>query len=79
MSEEPRRRRSGGRAGRQQARAAAVVESQPYLTRALQPFEVLSVEALEIIEHNADTLLRSKVWRSATPTPWALIFAEAGA
>ena len=78
MSQEPRRRRSGGRAGRQQARAAAVVESQPYLTRAMQPFEILSVEALEIIEHNADTLAEEQ--GVAVRDAYAVgLFREAGA
>jgi trimethylamine--corrinoid protein Co-methyltransferase len=39
------------------ARLAAHVETVPYLTRALQPFEVLDEEGLSLIEHNADTIL----------------------
>ena len=54
---EPRGRRTGGRAGRQAARLAAHVERVPFLTRTLQPFEVLSQEGLELLEHNADTIL----------------------
>ena len=50
-------RRGGGRAARQAARAAHALESVPYLTRKLAPFEVLSAEGLELIEHNADMLL----------------------
>jgi trimethylamine--corrinoid protein Co-methyltransferase len=57
MSTEPRRGRTGGRAARQAARLAAHVETVPYLTRTLQPFEVLDDEGLSIIEHNADTIL----------------------
>jgi trimethylamine--corrinoid protein Co-methyltransferase len=57
MSTEPRRGRTGGRAGRQAARLAAQVEHVPYLTRTLQPYEVLDDEGLSIIEHNADTIL----------------------
>jgi trimethylamine--corrinoid protein Co-methyltransferase len=54
---EPRGRRSGGRAGRQAARAAAVVTREPFLTRRLAPFELVSDEGLTLLEHNADTIL----------------------
>jgi trimethylamine--corrinoid protein Co-methyltransferase len=50
-------RRSGGRAARQAARLAAQIETVPFLTRTLTPVEVLSDEAAELIEHNADTIL----------------------
>ncbi len=51
-------RRTGGRAGRQAARAHAVIERQPFLTSTLTPFEVVSAEGLELLEHNADTILQ---------------------
>ena len=51
------RRRSGGREARIAARAHAHIERTPYLTRTLQPFEVLGEEGLSLIEHNADTIL----------------------
>ena len=51
------RHRTGGRAGRVAARLAAHVESAPFLTRALKPFEVLNEEGLSLLEHNADTIL----------------------
>ena len=51
------RRRTGGRAGRQAARAASAPDRVPYITRTLPPFEVLTEEGLEIIEQNADTIL----------------------
>jgi trimethylamine--corrinoid protein Co-methyltransferase len=54
---ETRGRRAGGRAARQAARLHAVAESVPFITRTLQPYEVLSDEGLELIEHNADTIL----------------------
>ncbi|MEX2274435.1 MAG: trimethylamine methyltransferase family protein [Actinomycetota bacterium] len=57
MSETTGRRRSGGRAGRQAARAATTAERVPYITRTLRPFEVLDDEGLELMEHNADTIL----------------------
>lgn len=53
-----RGRRSGGRAGRQAARLHAVVERVPFLTRTLSPVEVLSEEALSLIEDNADRILQ---------------------
>ncbi|MGH2408304.1 MAG: trimethylamine methyltransferase family protein [Candidatus Limnocylindrales bacterium] len=57
MTEEPQRRRSGGRSARQEARLHAVVERVPFLTRTMAPFEVLNEEGLALIEHNADTIL----------------------
>ena len=57
MSDAPRGRRSGGRAARQALRAETSTEVRSFLTRTMAPFEVLSVEGLEIIEHNADTIL----------------------
>ena len=54
---EPRGRRAGGRAARRALRTAKVVTQQPFLTRAISPVELVSDESLEIIEHNADTLL----------------------
>lgn len=57
MSETRSGRRSGGRAGRQALRASTAVDRVPFLTRTMAPFEVLSDEGLELIEHNADTIL----------------------
>jgi trimethylamine--corrinoid protein Co-methyltransferase len=53
------RQRTGGRAGRvaMRAYAHAHMERQPFLTRTLKPFEVLSEEGLSILEANADTIL----------------------
>jgi trimethylamine--corrinoid protein Co-methyltransferase len=52
-----RGRRSGGREARRAARLHAVAEKVPFITRTLRPLEVLSEEGLELIEHNADTIL----------------------
>ena len=57
MTEQPKGRRSGGRAGRQAVRAAHVIAREPFLTRRLTPFELVSDEGLSILEHNADTIL----------------------
>ena len=75
----PTRGRTGGRSGRQAARLAAHVEAAPYLTRTLKPFEVLSDEGLEIIEHNADVILED-VGVIVRDYPHALsLYAAAGA
>ncbi len=53
----PRGRRSGGREGRRSARLHAVAEKVPFITRTMTPLEVLSAEGLELVEHNAETIL----------------------
>ena len=63
-----RGRRTGGREGRRAARLAEVAEKVPFITRQLQPVEVLSEEGLATIEQNADTILgdgRDRVPRGA--------------
>jgi len=57
MTDEPTRRRGGGRAGRQAERSAAGAVSHPYLTRSIPPYEVLGDDGLSTIEQNADTIL----------------------
>jgi trimethylamine--corrinoid protein Co-methyltransferase len=75
----PRGRRTGGRAGRAAARLAAVAEKVPFITRELTPVEVLSEEGLELIEHNADTILE-QVGIDIREAPDALeLFEGAGA
>jgi len=51
-------RRSGGRDARRAARLHAHVARQPFLTRTLAPFEVLSEEGLATLEDNADRILQ---------------------
>ncbi|MDP3984289.1 MAG: trimethylamine methyltransferase family protein [Acidimicrobiia bacterium] len=76
--EQPAGRPGGGRAARQAARAARAIESVPYLTRRLAPYEVLNLEGLEIIEHNADLLLE-RVGVEVLHYPEALeIFRDSG-
>jgi len=72
-------RRSGGRAGRAALRASHVIDRVPYLTRTMEPFEIVSDEGLSIIEHAADTILE-EVGIEVRDYPEALpIFAAAGA
>jgi trimethylamine--corrinoid protein Co-methyltransferase len=80
MTEEaPRGRRTGGRAGRAAARLAAVAEKVPFITRELTPVELLGAEGIELIEHNADTILE-QVGIDVRGAPDALeLFAGAGA
>jgi trimethylamine---corrinoid protein Co-methyltransferase len=56
---EIRRMRSagGGRAARRAARAHPSVTVAPYLTRQIPTYELLHSEGLELIEHNAETIL----------------------
>jgi trimethylamine--corrinoid protein Co-methyltransferase len=71
--------RTGGRAGRQAARASHHIARVPFLTRKLQPFEVLDEEGLATIEYNADTILE-QVGLEFRGDPDALrLFREAGA
>ena len=74
-----RSRRSGGRAGRQALRASHAVEAATYLTRTMKPYELVSDEGLELLEHNADTIL-AEVGVEIRDYPSALaLFANAGA
>ena len=47
----------GGAAGRRQARGGLNLTSLPYIHRQLEPTDILSLEAIEIIENNADILM----------------------
>ncbi len=72
-------RRGGGRAGRQSMRAAAAPDRLPFITRRLAPVDLVSAEGLEILEHNADTILE-EVGVEVRDHPSAVkLFAEAGA
>ncbi len=57
MSERAGRRKSGGRAGRREARASARPASAPFIRRKIPYVEILSEEGLQLIEDNADRLL----------------------
>ena len=47
----------GGAAARRQSRSGPNLVSLPYISRSLEPTDVLSLEAIEIIENNADILM----------------------
>lgn len=52
-----RSRRPSGRDAKRAARAARSGASVPYITRKVPFYEVLATEGLELLEHNADTIL----------------------
>ena len=57
MAEARRRTRGGGGAARRAERTAVRIEAARYIERNIPDLEVLSEEALEIIEANAETVL----------------------
>ncbi len=52
-----RRTRGGGGAARRAERTAPKIEATRFITRNVPDFEILTAEAIEIIEHNAETVL----------------------
>ncbi|MDJ0629077.1 MAG: trimethylamine methyltransferase family protein [Rhodobacter sp.] len=52
-----RRGRGGGGAARRAERSAVVIETARFIQRKIPDFEILTAEALEIIEANAETVL----------------------
>jgi trimethylamine--corrinoid protein Co-methyltransferase len=76
---EVRGRRGGGREARRAMRASSSTSAQAFLTRRLRPVELVSDEGLEILEHNADTILE-QVGVEFRDAPGALErFRDAGA
>ncbi|NIS91251.1 MAG: trimethylamine methyltransferase [Woeseiaceae bacterium] len=57
MSSRPRRRRSAGREAKRAARQQMPTATAAYIDREIPYYELLSDEALEMIENNADTVL----------------------
>tara|TARA_R110002049_G_scaffold23545_11_gene83736 strand:- start:1728 stop:3359 length:1632 start_codon:yes stop_codon:yes gene_type:complete len=57
MVESARRTRGGGGAARRAERTAVSFETARFIERNIPNFEVLTEEALQIIEHNAETVL----------------------
>lgn len=79
MAESARRARGGGGAARRAARTAVSFETARYIERNIPNFEVLTEEALQIIEHNADTVLE-EIGVNFPDNPDALaLWREAGA
>ena len=77
---EGRRRRAGGRASKRAERSqAAKQQSAPYITRRIPTYCHATDEQLELIEHNADTVLE-EIGIEFRDFPRALeLFREAGA
>ncbi|GGG75251.1 trimethylamine methyltransferase [Salipiger pallidus] len=74
-----RRGRSGGGAARRAARSVTSVETARFITRNIPDMEILNEEALEIIEHNAETVLE-EIGVNFVNNPGALArWKEAGA
>jgi len=79
MSSKPRRRRSAGREAKRAARQRMPTDSAAFIERKIPYFEILSEEALELIENNADTVLE-EIGIEFNEFPKALeLFKEAGA
>jgi len=76
----PRKRtRGGGGAARRAERTAVSVETAKYIERNIPNFEVLTEEALQIIEANAETVL-AEIGVNFVDNPYALdLWREAGA
>ncbi|TDT77646.1 trimethylamine--corrinoid protein Co-methyltransferase [Litoreibacter halocynthiae] len=79
-TDSPRRRtRGGGGAARRAERTAVSVETAKYIERNIPNFEVLTEEALQIIEANAETVL-AEIGVNFVDNPYALdLWREAGA
>ncbi len=74
-----RRARGGGGAARRAARSAVSFETARYIERNIPNYEVLTTEALEVIEHNAETILE-EIGVNFPDNPTALKrWADAGA
>ncbi len=79
MSSRPRRRKSAGRAAKRAARQQMPTSTAAFIDRKIPYFEILSEEALELIEHNAETVLE-EIGIEFREFPKALkLFKDAGA
>lgn len=78
-AETRRRSRGGGGAARRAERTAVSVETAKYIQRNIPNFEILTEEALEIIETNAETVL-AEIGVNFVNNPAALdLWRDAGA
>ena len=57
MTEEVHHRKGGGRAARQSTRKSSNALREPFLTRLIKPYEMVSEEGLQTLEDNADAIL----------------------
>ena len=57
MSERARRRKTGGRSAKREARLHAVEASIPFIERKIPYFELLDDDSLALLENNAETIL----------------------
>ena len=79
MSSRPRKRRSAGREAKRAARQKSPAATAAYIDRQIPYYELLSDEALEIIENNAETVLED-IGIEFKDFPRALeLFKDAGA
>ncbi len=74
-----RRSRGGGGAARRAERSAVSFETARFITRQIPDFEILNEEALQVIEHNAETVLE-EIGVNFVENPGALaLWRDAGA
>jgi trimethylamine--corrinoid protein Co-methyltransferase len=79
MGERLRRRKGGGRSAKRAARQKSTGDIAPFIDRKIPYYELLEDEALELIEHNADTVLE-EIGIEFKEFPEALkLFSTAGA
>jgi len=79
MSSKPRRRRSAGRKAKRAARQQMPMATAAFIDRKIPYYEILSEEALELIENNAETVLE-EIGIEFKEFPKALhLFKDAGA
>ena len=74
-----RRARGGGGAARRAARSAVSFETARFIERNIPNYEVLTEEALELIEHNAETILEEIGVNFPDNPPALKRWADAGA
>ena len=79
MTSSSRRKKTGGRSAKRAARLHPSVAEVPFIDRKIPYYELLDDAALELIEHNADTVLE-EIGIEFKEFPEALdLFASAGA
>ena len=65
-----RRARGGGGSARRAERTAVSFETAKFIQRNIPNFEILNEEALQIIEHNAETVLEASRWLGSRVPRW---------